>query len=143
MTGGSKIPWTSPVGEVVLDASAMVELLVGDGGRADEVARHLLACDHWIVPPIFDLECLAALRRSGGAAPSRVALMGLSEVLHRSPLERVPTHPLTPRIVELLGSITAFDAAYVVLAEALDLPLLTCDARLTRVTGPRCTFALI
>jgi predicted nucleic acid-binding protein len=69
--------------------------------------------------------------------------MGLPEVLHRSPIERVPTHPLNPRIVELLGSVTVFDAAYVVLAEALGQPLLTCDARLTRASGPRCAFVLI
>ena len=129
--------------DVVLDASAMVEMLLDEGARADEVARRLQAFDRWIVPPIFDLECMAALRRTGGAGPSRALLRGLPQVLHQAPIERVPTHPLNLRITELLGCVTAFDASYVVLAEALDLPLLTCDARLTRAPGLRCSFELV
>jgi len=131
------------VGDAVLDASAMVEMLLDEGARADEVARRRQAFGSWIVPPIFDLECMAALRRTGGAAPSRALLLGLPQVLDQAPIERVPTHPLNSRIAELLGSVTAFDASYVVLAEALDLPLLTCDARLTTAAGPRCSFELI
>ncbi|MBU6278225.1 MAG: type II toxin-antitoxin system VapC family toxin [Actinomycetales bacterium] len=131
------------VGDVVLDASAMVELFVDEDARAGAIARRLQEFDRWVVPPIFDLECMAALRRTSGAAPSRALLLGLPQVLDQAPIERVPTHPLNPRIAELLGSVTAFDASYVVLAEALDLPLLTCDARLTSAAGPRCSFELL
>ncbi|MFM7147681.1 MAG: type II toxin-antitoxin system VapC family toxin [Actinomycetales bacterium] len=136
-------PLVNTVAEVVLDASAMVELLLGEGARADEVGRRLAEFDRWIVPPVFDLECMSALRRNGARAASRAYLLGLPEMLHCSPIERVPVHPLNLRIANLLGCVTAFDASYVVLAEALDLPLLTCDARLTRSRGPQCSFDLI
>ncbi len=47
------------------------------------------------------------------------------------------------RIWELRESTTAYDAAYVTLAEALDAPLLTCDAKLARSHGRRAKIELI
>lgn len=48
---------------------------------------------------------------------------------------RHPENPLLPRIWQLRQNLTAYDAAYVALAEALDCPLLTFDAGLSRVPG--------
>lgn len=45
-------------------------------------------------------------------------------------LERSPHEPLLPRMWELRRNATAYDAAYLALAEALGAPLVTCDARL-------------
>ena len=56
---------------------------------------------------------------------------------------RTPHRLLVPRVWELRDNLSAYDAAYVALAEALDAPLLTADARLTRATGPRCRFELV
>jgi predicted nucleic acid-binding protein len=55
------------------------------------------------------------------------------------PLTRV----LLPRIWELRGNLTAYDAAYVAAAEAYECPLLTSDGRMSRASGIRCPVELI
>jgi predicted nucleic acid-binding protein len=51
------------------------------------------------------------------------------------PLSRYPHDVLLPRVWELRHNLTAYDAVYVALAEALDAPLLTCDRRLAAARG--------
>ena len=63
----------------------------------------------------------------------RDALKALSDVR----VNRYPHGPLVPRIWELRDDLTAYDAAYVALAEALDVPPVTTDGRLTRAPGHR------
>ena len=57
------------------------------------------------------------------------------EILQWLPLQRYAHEQFLARIWELRHGITAYDAAYVALAEALDAPLLTCDARLASAAG--------
>ena len=59
------------------------------------------------------------------------------------PIQRYPHDFLLPRIWELRTTLTAYDAAYVALAEALDTPLLTRDRRLTNAAGVRARIELI
>ena len=59
------------------------------------------------------------------------------ETLAVFPLQRYSHEPLLPRIWELRENLTAYDAAYVALAEALDAPLLTGDERIARASGVR------
>jgi predicted nucleic acid-binding protein len=58
-------------------------------------------------------------------------------------MERVPARRLVERCWELRGNVTIYDASYVALAEALDVPLITADARLGRTPGPRCPIEVI
>jgi predicted nucleic acid-binding protein len=58
-------------------------------------------------------------------------------------LTRYTHEPLLQRIWELRHNMTAYDAAYVALAEALNAPLITCDARLSKAPGTRATIELI
>jgi len=58
-------------------------------------------------------------------------------------IERHEHRSLLPRVWELRDSLTAYDAAYVALAEALDAPLLTCDAKLAGARGHRATIELV
>ena len=58
-------------------------------------------------------------------------------------LHRHPHLELLMRAWALRGNITSYDAMYVVLAEALDVPLITCDAPLARVRGHQATVELI
>lgn len=50
---------------------------------------------------------------------------------------------LLPRIWELRHNVTAYDAAYLALAEAIDAPLVTCDARLAASTGHEVTIEVL
>jgi predicted nucleic acid-binding protein len=87
-------------------------------------------------PHLLDVEVAQALRRlvqqgERGQADARVALEELSAL----DLERHPHEPLLDRIWALRKNLTAYDATYVALAEALDAILLTCDGRLARAPG--------
>jgi len=121
---------------IVLDASALVELLLGtDSGRsiAERIADPGLGLH---VPHLADVEVAQALRRfvrNGelDVTSGRSALQDLRAL----DLERHPHEPLLDRVWALRDRLTAYDAVYVALAEALDTMLLTCDARLARAPG--------
>lgn len=116
---------------IVLDASVVVELLV-DGPLADSLRRDLSTReDSLLAPHLLDVEVLSALR--GLIAGKRIDshrsaqfLSGLAEL----PAERYPHAPLLPRIWELRHNFTAYDAAYIALAEMTGAVLYTCDERL-------------
>lgn len=121
---------------IVLDASAALELLldtplgrrVGDRLARDGAPFH--------APHLLDVEVLHVARRlqaSGALRPGRAAQ--LLEDLGALPLERYPHLPLLDRAWALRASLTAYDATYVALAEALEATLLTCDAKLGRAHG--------
>ena len=55
----------------------------------------------------------------------------------------MPLAPLLDRIWALRANVTAYDAAYVALAEQLAAPVITCDAKLAAASGTRCTFDLV
>jgi predicted nucleic acid-binding protein len=121
---------------IVLDASALVELLLGTeegrsiGARIADPALSLHA------PHLADVEIAQALRRyvrekELDAASAASAL----EDLHSLDLERHAHEPLLDRIWALRQNLTAYDAVYVALAEALDTTLLTCDRKLARAPG--------
>ena len=58
-------------------------------------------------------------------------------------MQRVPHLAMLPRCWELRDNLTVYDAVYVALAEALDAPLLTADARMAGAAGPRCEIELL
>jgi predicted nucleic acid-binding protein len=121
---------------IVLDASAVVELLLG-GRRAEAVLPWLEAEEGEIhAPGLMDVEVTHVLRRlvAGGtmeAARGRASM----EVLQELPISRHLETPLLPRLWELRENLTAYDATYVALAEALDCPLVTFDAALAGASG--------
>ena len=121
---------------LVVDASAIAELLLGRLA-ARHVEQHLV--DHGFdlhAPHLLDVEVLSALRRlvaSTEAAPAR-ADAALADFIDL-PIERYPHDVLVPRVWELRENFSSYDATYVALAEALveeRVPLLTADARLAR-----------
>jgi predicted nucleic acid-binding protein len=102
----------------------MVELLL-DSPRGERVRSRLSETVH--APHLLDLEVAQSLRRYerlGQIAPERL-------------IERYPHDPLLPRIWALRSNATAYDAAYLALAEALDATLLTADNKMTSVPGHR------
>ena len=123
---------------IVIDASATVEFLVRRGDRGDWVAEQLAEANLAHAPHLLDTEVVSALRGyvAGGKIPVRAAEAALGS-LASMPILRYPAYPVLERIWALRHSLTAFDATYVALAEALGVPLVTTDARLARSTGHR------
>ena len=118
---------------IVADASAIVEWLVG-GPRGQAVGRALEGADIH-APAHLDMEVTQVTRRlalNKLITPARGRAM--LELLAAAPIRRIPLIPLLPRMWALQNSLTAYDAAYVALAEALPAPLLTFDRKIPAVT---------
>ena len=116
---------------IVVDASAVLELLLltPTGLRIAERVLDPSASVH--APELLDVEVTQVLRRferTGELTAARgfEALLDLADLA----VERYPHRPFLPRIWQLRPNLTAYDACYVALAEALDAPLLTCDVRI-------------
>lgn len=123
---------------IVLDASAGVDFLLRRGAKGDWAAVWILRAEVAHAPHLLDLEVTSALRklvhaRHVSAKRARDALDDLGDLA----LARYAAAPFLPRIWELRGRLTPYDASYVALAEAFDLPLVTTDARLARSRGHR------
>lgn len=121
---------------IVLDASALVELLLSTPAGdvvADRIADPALSVH---IPHLADLEIAQVLRRyvrDRQLSPSG-AETALDD-LRSLDLERHAHEPLLERIWHLRENLTAYDAAYIALAEVLETKLLTCDGRLARAPG--------
>ncbi|MGA2927849.1 MAG: type II toxin-antitoxin system VapC family toxin [Solirubrobacteraceae bacterium] len=124
---------------IVLDASAGVLALLNDGD-----ARRSLAGETVAVPHLADSEVAHALRGQvlrgsvgadqAGAALARWARLGL---------RRFAVVGLLGRMWELRENLSAYDASYVALAEALASGLVTADARIARSPGARCAITVV
>jgi predicted nucleic acid-binding protein len=128
---------------IVADASVLVVALVDDTVLGDQ-ARHRLRGEELAAPELVYLETTSALRRlvNRGHVPPRRAALAIDDLLDL-PVQSARHPHLLPRAWELRPNLTVYDAAYVALAEELDVPLFTADQRLIRATGPRCTFELL
>jgi predicted nucleic acid-binding protein len=122
------------VTDFVIDASAVVELFVGSA--PDRQLRHHVLTGAGSTPELLDLEALHTIRRlvRSGALPDAEGAAAVRRV-QDAPIVRVGHRGLLTRIWQLPDSVTAYDAAYVTLAEQRGAPLLTCDARLGRAHG--------
>lgn len=128
---------------IVLDASAGVDLLCRNGERGDRIAERVAGEFTLQVPAVFDLEVLHAFRglEAGGKLRPEALAAALSD-LAALRATRHDHERLRPRIWELRRNMTAYDAAYVALAELLDAPLLTSDRPLSRAAGHRAQIEL-
>jgi predicted nucleic acid-binding protein len=124
---------------VVIDASALVNALLVDG-----TARSRLAAESLQALELIDAELLSVLRRLvlAGKLQNGDALQALATA-HQLGLRRFPSRGLWIRAWDLRPNFSAYDALYVALAEQLEVPLLTADARLARAPGLRCSVELI
>jgi predicted nucleic acid-binding protein len=128
---------------LVADASVLAVALADDEADGDR-ARARLRATSLAAPDLVDLEVASVLRGrlAGGHLSVRRAELALSDLL-ALPMERVPAGRLVKRCWELRDNLSIYDASYVALAEALDVPLVTADTRLARSPGPRCRIELV
>lgn len=128
----------------VVDASALVAYYAYDDPRRQDVTNRLAAGDALHAPAHLDVEVVSALR---GLARADAALERTvpAALVHLAgfPIRRTDLPPLLERVWELRHNVSAYDAAYVALAERLGAALITCDTRLANASGPRCPFDLI
>jgi predicted nucleic acid-binding protein len=124
---------------IVVDASVVANV-VGDDGHDGELARNVIGRhDEVCAPDLVDVETVAVLRKRWLAGTIEARRFAAAvEDLQDLPIDRYPTLPLIWRAYELRDNITAYDAAYVALAEALGCPLLTGDVRLSQASGLAC-----
>lgn len=121
---------------IVVDASALLEVLLRTPAAEAVEGRLFGAGETLHAPHLLDVEVAQVIRRYAAAGEideerGRAALVDLGDF----PLRRYPHGFLLPRVWELRRNLTAYDATYVALAEALEAPLLTRDRRLARAAG--------
>ncbi len=128
----------------VLDASLVVEALVGIGDLGATARRRLQDEYKPAAPQILKAEAVSALRsmtHRGDIAEyrARVAL----HQLRRLAVVTYPMEPMIDRIWELRSTVSVYDAWYVALAERLSTVLVTTDRRLAASIGPRCEIEIV
>lgn len=125
---------------LVVDASLVVAALV-DSGPEGTWAEEVLAGDPLAAPHLMPVEAANILRRASlaGDISEDTASLAHADLL-ALPVELFPYPPFARRAWELRGDLTAYDAWYVAVAEALEGSVATLDERLVRASGPRCAF---
>lgn len=123
---------------IVADSSAFVEILLDSGLSSTFQSRLFGARQRVFAPHLVDLEISQVLRRHvGNGSMTGVAAGEALEDWLFLPVTRMAHAPLLNRVFELRANASAYDASYLALAEALDAPLVTHDAKLSRVPGHR------
>jgi predicted nucleic acid-binding protein len=129
---------------IVVDASALIEVLLGTSAASRLAERFFADGETLHAPHLLDVEVAQVLRRyalAGMVDADRGA--EAIEDLVDFPIARYPHQPFLSRIWDLRHNVTAYDAAYLALAEALAAPLVTRDAKLTSATGHQARIELI
>lgn len=120
----------------MVDASAFAEYLLRTAA-APLIDKLIAGPDMLLfVPALCDVELVAILRKSclRGALSSQRMQEALTDYMDL-PVDRHDHLGLLPRMLEMRDNFSSYDATYVALAEALDVPLLTADRRLARAVA--------
>ena len=124
---------------IVVDASAAVSGLVRAGPARTRLATEALHAPHLLDTEVADAIRKLVLRRAVTGDEADQVLSGW----RRLGLHRYPTIGMIDRIWELRHNVSAYDAAYVALAETLGCHLVTADQRLAGAEGPRCIIEVV
>ncbi len=129
---------------IVVDASVLVNALADDEEDGRRARNELRRAGDLAAPDLIDVETVAVLRKRWLARtmPDQRFAAAVRD-LEQMDLERVPALRLMRRAYELRANVTAYDATYVTLAEALECELLTGDRRLANAAGPRCAIRVL
>ena len=128
---------------IVVDASVLANV-VGDDGADGDRAREVVSGQELSVPDLVDVEVVSVLRRRWLAKTMTARRFAAAvDDLGALPADRYPVLPFMSRAYELRADVSAYDAAYVALAEELDCVLVTADRRLASPPGARCAITVI
>lgn len=129
---------------IVLDASAVIELLLGMGVSAKVAARLARPGETLHAPHLIDVEVAHVLRRLqlGGELTEERGRQALEDLADLD-VERYAHTDFLPRVWEVRRNATAYDAVYLALAEALRAPLITLDEKLANSAGHRARVELV
>ncbi|GAA1146476.1 type II toxin-antitoxin system VapC family toxin [Ornithinicoccus hortensis] len=128
---------------IVTDASVLVNALAGSASEVRATRQSLARDPHWVAPNHWMAEAFHALR--GLALGGRLSREDAEEAITVLPTLRVTTVPidgLLRHMWRLRDTLSGYDAAYVVLAQAQDATLLTADGRLARAAAGHCRVRL-
>jgi predicted nucleic acid-binding protein len=126
----------------VVDGSVLVAATT-DTGPDGTWAEQLLGEGGIVAPHLVLVEATNILRRLEGAQQlSRLEATAAQRDLVGLDILLMPFEPFADRVWQLRRNVTSYDAWYVAVAEAFDLPLATLDRRLSRASGPSCRFRL-
>ena len=125
---------------VVVDASTVVAALL-DSGPDGDWAEGILTSGDLVASHLLPVEVASILRRAvaAGRLTEESGTVAHAQLV-RMPVDLWPYAPLAERVWALRPDVTTYDAWYIALAETVDAPLATLDARLTRAPRPRCRF---
>ena len=129
---------------IVVDVSAVVALVLGHSNRADVARRIEDPAETLHAPHLLTAEVTQVIRRYElrGDIDTDRAVAALTDATHLD-VNYYDHVPLLARVRELRRNVTAYDALYLSLAEALDAPLLTADGALASVPGVRTTVEVL
>jgi predicted nucleic acid-binding protein len=129
---------------IVIDASVLANVVGDDGTDGRRARRELRAAGDLAAPDLVDVETVAVLRKrwlAGSITDARFA--AAVDDLSDLDLDRYPALRFMRRAWELRANVTAYDAAYVALAEVLGCELWTADQRLAKAPGPTCAIRVL
>lgn len=127
---------------VVVDASVLVAALA-DSGDTGRWAETVITKGDLAAPELVLVEAANILRRmelAGELRPTEASAAFRDAM--RLEIDLHSFEPFEERVWELRSNLTSYDAWYVAVAEALELPVATLDRRLARASGPVCAFLL-
>ena len=124
---------------IVVDASAAVLALLDSGEARRRLTTNRLAAPHLVDAEVLQTMHKLVVRGSLTAGDAERSVHRWT----RLEVQRFPMVWLARRIWALRHNVTAYDACYVALAEALDCSLLTADARIALAPGPECSIIVL
>lgn len=129
---------------IVVDASVLTAALTDDGHFGRSCRAELARDAHWAAPDHVIVEAFSAIRGlDRGSKITPTLARDAVDALNTAVIDGIDVRPLLPRMWQLRSNLSAYDAAYVAVAELLDCPLVTADRRLHAAPGSRCEIRVV